>query len=110
MMTKSNHTSRSIVFNVASQLKDAGYETIRAAGPSRPFDLVAWNTDQILFVVVRRSRNSGISKYADEVFHLNDLVRKGLPGQVYFWIYLSQIWLRYQIMPGGALPVEWEGS
>lgn len=104
-MTESNHSSRSIWFDAATQLKEAGYESIRASGPARPFDLVAWNKDQIIFLVVRRTRNSGISKYADEVFNLVDKVRTGIPGQVQFWLYRSQNWLRYRIMPGGALPV-----
>lgn len=106
-MNESNHTSRSIWFDAATQLREAGYESIRVAGSSRPFDLIAWDTDQIIFLVVRRSRNSGISTYATEVTNLAAKVRTGIPGKVFFWLYRSHNWLRYQIMPGGALPTPW---
>ena len=86
-------------------MRASGHQGIRASGPSRPFDLIAWNRDQIIFLVVRRSRNSGISAYADDVFKLVDKVQTGIPGQVQFWLYRSQNWMRYRIMPGGALPV-----
>lgn len=106
-MNESNHTSRSIRFDASSQLKRSGFECVRATGSTRPVDLIAWNREQILFLMVRRSRNCGITKFTEEVSSLVDLVRSGMPGKVHFWLYRSGLWHRYQIMPGGAIPVEW---
>jgi Holliday junction resolvase len=106
-MEDNSHQFRSITFNAATQLKSAGYESVRVAGSGRLFDLIAWKEDTVLFLVLKRSRATGISGYTDEVFHLVDLVKTGkLPGVVQFWIYRSQNWVRYQIMPGGALPIQ----
>lgn len=109
-MSESNHTSRSIWFDASSQLKRAGFECIRATGSTRPVDLIAWNKETIIFLVIRRSRNEGITKFADIVISLVEMVKTGIPGKVYFWLYRSGLWHRYQIMPGGALPVEWGGA
>lgn len=106
-MSESNHTSRSIRFDVSAQLRKAGYECIRATGSTRPVDLIAWSRDQILFLRVRRSRSCGITSYTEDISSLTDLVKSGVPGKVYFWLLRSGLWYRYQIMPGGAMPIEW---
>lgn len=108
-MAVSDHAAHAIVFDVASQLKNAGFNCIKATGSARPVDLIAWNKEQILFLAVRRSRNCGITKYTEEVSSLVDLVKSGVPGKVYFWLLRSGLWHRYQIMPGGAIPIEWSG-
>ena len=108
-MTDTSHTSRSIFFDAAAELAKAGYQCIRVAGSSRPIDLIAWKGEKILFIAVRRTRREGISRFTGDVGRLADLVKTStLPGVVYLWIYLSNHWFRYRIMPGGALPLRGE--
>jgi hypothetical protein len=107
-MTYSSHAARSIFFTAASQLESGGYRTIRVAGTIRPFDIIAWKDRQILFLVIRRSRAGALSVYADTIRDLAGQVNdESIPGMVQFWIFRSQHWFRYRILPGGAVPLEW---
>jgi len=109
MSSGNSHACRSAPIEATTLLHKAGYDVLRTVGSSR-FDLVAWKNGRVLFLVVRRSRNSGISKWADDVFHLVDVVREGkVPGDVQFWVCRSGVWQRHQILPGGAAPVMEEG-
>lgn len=102
-----SHSCRSAPTEASLFLHRAGFETLRTTG-SKLFDLVAWKNGRVLFLVVKRSRNSGITKWADDVFRLVDLVKEGtIPGEVHFWICRSGLWYRYQILPGGAVAKEW---
>lgn len=108
-MEDNSHQYRSITFDAASLLKKAGYESVRVAGSSRLFDLIAWKEENILFLVLKRSRTTGISGFTNEVSYLVDLVKaRKIPGVVQFWIYQSPSWVRYLIMPGGAFPYQGE--
>ena len=110
-MADNNHSSRILSFDVASQRTRAGYHCIRVAGSPRPFDLIAWKGEKILFILLKRSRNAGISRYKDDICRIADLVQtKTLPGAEHLWIYRSSCWVRYQIMPGGAIPARWEAQ
>nr|WP_319539469.1 hypothetical protein [uncultured Methanospirillum sp.] len=105
-MSDSSHTARSITFQAISELRSEGYRTARVAGRSRLFDLIAWKGVEILFVVVRRTRSESITGYSDVVQDLSGCVQeKSVPGTVQFWLYRSNFWFRYLILPGGALPV-----
>ena len=109
MNNRTSHACRSAPIEASTLLHKAGYDVLRTVG-STLFDLVAWKNGQVLFLVVKRSRNSGISKWSEDVFHLVDVVREGkVPGEVQFWVCRSGIWQRHQILPGGAAPVreEW---
>ncbi len=102
-----SHSCRAAPFEAERFLHEAGFETLRTSG-SAFFDLVAWKSGRVLFLAVKRSRNKGISDWSDEVFRLVDLVKEGtVPGEVHFWVCQSREWRRYQILPGGAAPVEW---
>ncbi len=106
-MSDSSHAARSITFEAISELKSEGYRTARIAGTSRLFDLIAWKGTEILFVVVRRTRTAAITGYSDVVRDLSGFVQeKSVPGTVQFWLYRSNSWFRYLILPGGALPVK----
>jgi len=105
-MADNSLTSRAILYHAATDLDRAGYHSVRIAGSSRPFDLIAWNGQSILFISVRRARSGGISRFSEDVVRLAELVNSNtLPGIVYLWIYIFRQWFRYRIMPGGALPV-----
>ncbi len=105
-MADSSHATRSISFDALQELQTGGYRSIRVAGTSRIFDLIAWKGEEILFLVVRRSRSVGIGGFADTVRDLAGFVReKVVPGPVQFWLYRSNTWLRYRILPGGAVPI-----
>ena len=100
-------SGRAAATEAAVFLRKSGFETLRTTG-SHLFDLVAWKDGRLLFLAVKRSRNTGISKWTDEVVHLANLVRGGkIPGEMHFWVCRSGIWHRYQILSGGSAPVEW---
>lgn len=102
-----SHSCRSAPIEASIFLHKSGFDTLRTTG-STLFDLVAWKDGRVVFLTVKRSRNSGISKWSDLVFRLVDLVKAGtIPGEVQFWLCRSHVWHRYQILPGGAAPVEW---
>jgi hypothetical protein len=103
-MAGTNLTARTILFDAAAELDKNGYWSIRVAGSTRLFDLVAWNKEETLFIAVRRTRSGGISRFTHDVSLLASLVNEGpVPGIVQIWIYSSKEWQRYQILPGGAL-------
>ena len=76
----------------------------------RPVDLIAWYKEQIIFFVIRRTQNEGITKFTEVVVSLAEMVKTGIPGKIHFWLYRFGLWHRYQIMPGGAFPLEWGGA
>jgi len=88
-------------------LEKSGYLVVRASNPA-PFDLIAWKDPaDILCVVVRRSKSVCISGYSKQVSALSKLVEEGkAPGKCQFWIKCLSMWKRYQILPGGTLPIE----
>ncbi|MDD1723495.1 MAG: hypothetical protein LUQ07_00030 [Methanospirillum sp.] len=105
-MTDNSHAERSLPFEVTRLLETAGYQSVRIAGSRRPFDLIAWNRENTLFLVVRRARKPGVTAYPDIVHRLATQVsRRSIPGVVQFWVYQSNTWIRYRILPGGAVPL-----
>lgn len=105
-MPDTSHQERAIAFRAASELNESGYKAARVAGSSRLIDIIAWKGDQILFLGVARSRNAGIIRHAKRILALVDKVKTGeFPGKVQFWVYQAGTWRRYEIMPGGALPI-----
>ena len=106
-MEDNRHQSRSITFDAANILKECGYRSVRVAGSKRPFDVVAWKGKSLLFLAVKRSRFEKISDHSQEVYELANMVNSGVPGDVQFWLYNSKACHRYQIMPGGARPIQW---
>nr|WP_319537819.1 hypothetical protein [uncultured Methanospirillum sp.] len=103
-MTGTNLTARTILYTAVAELERAGYHSVRVAGSERLFDLVAWSRKNVLFVTIKRTRNGGISQFSDEVGEIASFLSKNpLPGMVQFWIFTSNTWLIYQILPGGAL-------
>lgn len=52
-----------------TELKQEGYQALRAAGSKGPFDLIAWNAETVRFVQVKRVRNgnNGLAKAAREL-------------------------------------------
>lgn len=91
-------------------LEGQGYQVMRAATPG-PFDLIAWkDPSKILCLCIRRSKLIGISGYAETIRDLAGLVRTDTaPGECQFWIRFPSVWMKFQILPGGALLIE-EGN
>jgi len=105
-MTGTNLTARTILYHAVRELDRAGYQSIRIAGSARLFDLIAWSRKKVLFITVKRTRKGDISRFSDEVGAIASFVSENpLPGMVQFWIYTSDTWQVYQILPGGALRI-----
>ncbi len=103
----SSHSCRAAPIEASHFLQDLGFDTLRVSN-SNLIDLVAWKEGRVVFLAVKRSRSDGIAKYSSQVFQMVDAVReKFYPGELHFWLCRSRVWYRYQILEGGAAPVEW---
>jgi len=103
----SSHTCRAAPIEASHFLQELGFDTLRVSN-SNIIDLVAWKDGRVVFLAVKRSRSDGIAKYSAQVFQMVEAVReKFYPGELHFWLCRSRIWHRYQILEGGAAPVEW---
>ena len=72
------------------------------------FDLVAWRgKEEMIFLLVKSSRSPiTIGSYRSEVRKLTGIVKaQSHPGDIQFWIKSWNEWLRYRIMPGGAVSI-----
>jgi len=104
-MAAGNHSHRSIVFQAVIDLEALGYRTARVAHP-RNFDLIAWKQNELLFIVIKRFRSPGLSRYVDDIAIIVNQIRDGIiPGAAQVWLYQSKLWIKYQIMHGGAVPL-----
>jgi hypothetical protein len=87
-MIESSHQARTVFFGAATRLNSEGYTTLRVAGSSRLFDLVAWKKNELLFLIVKRSRIVDISEFSVEIARIVAELREGnIPAEVQFWIY-----------------------
>jgi predicted transcriptional regulator len=100
--------ARSASTEASSFLRKAGFETIRTTGTT-VFDLVAWKEGRVIFLVTRRSRSTGMTRWIGLVSRLAGLAqRRTVPGEIQFWVCRAGTWYRYRILPGGSVPAEWE--
>lgn len=85
-------------------LQSSGYQAEKITGNSRRFDIIAWNRDAILGLVIRTSKSRGIGGFPTLVGELAEMVQRRLfPGEIQIWILQSHEWNRYQVLPGGAI-------
>ncbi|WP_146201156.1 hypothetical protein [Methanospirillum lacunae] len=108
-------TRRTAEYNARGTLLSEGYSvfrvTERQGGIPNLFHLIAWREDSgILFVRTGSSRMSAHS-FNKQVERLSLYVRTSwFPGDVQFWIAKGGEWDKYQILPGGAIPILEEES
>ena len=101
-------TGRTAEYSARDYLRSKGYEVLHIADAHGPFDLIAWrNKTDLLLIQIKSSRvNVDVSFYQQEIETLVHLVSDGtIPGDIQFWFRSKWNWHRYQILPGGFLPV-----
>lgn len=93
-------------------LRSRGYTVIRSASQESLIHLVAWRgRDRPVFVRIRRSRRPArlaadvVSRWPEDIRELRMLLRR-LDGSIQLWIYSTQGWQIYEILPGGIAEVE----
>jgi len=59
-MNKNYRRGYEIERKAVKELKELGYNAVRTAGSHSPFDVIAWNEDQVRFIQIKRSK-----KYKD---------------------------------------------
>jgi len=101
-------TRRTAEFSARDLLIRKGYGVIRVAqshnNESTGINLVAWDKDGKVLFIYARSR--GRSPISDDIRALSNLTSIcHFPGNVQYWIQDKTGWIRYQINPGGALPL-----
>lgn len=100
-------TERTASYTAKRLLLSRGFSVMMAAGHEL-FDLVAWRgKDEMIFLLVKSSRSPvSIGSYRPEVRKLTSIVKENShPGEIQFWIKSWNEWLRYRIMPGGAVSI-----
>ncbi|NLV28133.1 MAG: hypothetical protein GXY48_13385 [Methanomicrobiales archaeon] len=103
-MDNAGRGGRVAKYTAQSLLKAAGFTAEKVTGRSRTFDIIAWNYDEIIGLVIRTSRSKGISGFSSLVAELGKIVQKRkFPGEIQIWILQSHEWKRYKVLPGGAL-------
>jgi len=101
-------TRRTAEYSAMDLLIRRGYRVIRVAQShtheSAGINLVAWDKDgTVFFIYARSSRRGSVS---DDIHALSNLTSiYHFPGNVQYWIRDNAGWIRYQINPGGALPL-----
>ncbi|WP_146199854.1 hypothetical protein ACKUB1_02985 [Methanospirillum stamsii] len=93
-------------YTARSLLIAAGFTAEKVTGCSRIFDIIAWNHDEIIGLVIRTSRSKGISDFSSLVAELGNIVQKRtFPGEIHIriWILQSHEWKQYRVLPGGAI-------
>lgn len=109
-MAANSHSLRAATFHALARLSLSGYHAERICGKSRLFDIIAWNTERVMFLTVRTSRTRSLSRFSSDILNLCKLVHTHrVPGQIQFWLYCNAEWSQYQILTGGAMPVREAG-
>ena len=87
-----------------SLLRSSGYSAEKITGMSRIFDIIAWDRDRILGLVIRSSKSKGVTGFTSLVSDLSGIGQNRLfPGDIELWILISREWRRYRVLPGGAM-------
>jgi len=105
-MSDRPRSGRVAVHTACTLLTSSGYTAERISGIGRRFDIIAWNHEKLLGIVVRTSRSGGIARFSSLVQMLAELVRRQrFPGDVQVWTLQSHEWRRYRVLPGGAVHI-----
>jgi hypothetical protein len=103
-MSYDTKASRCAIWFAISDLKNRGYLTDRCCGKDRIFDLIAWNRENILGLIIRTSRTKNIRSCHEEILKISALVQtRMIPGKTELWLYHPGGRSRYDIVPGGAI-------
>lgn len=109
-MSYESKARRCAIWFAMSDLRSRGYIIDRCCGKNRIFDLIAWNRESILGLLIRTARTQNIRSYTEEITKISSLVQdRMVPGRTELWLYHPNGRSRYQILPGGAISIKEAG-
>ena len=95
---------RCAIWFAIGDLKARGYLADRCCGKNRIFDIIAWNRDSVLGLIIRTARSQALTSFHDDIVHISSLVQNNqTPGKTELWLYHPGGKSRYHILPGGAM-------
>ncbi len=105
-----HQTRRTVEYEARILLQDLGYEVARVGGRDGAvpglFHLIAWERMRgTLFIRVGSPRMSKPVIRSEILLLSTNLQTVWYPGEVQFWVGEGNYWKRYQILPGGAIPL-----
>lgn len=109
-MSSETRSRRCATWTAISDLRSLGYICDRCIGKDRNFDIIAWNRDSILGLLVRAARTASIRTFQEEISKISTLAQERMtPGSAELWLYHPGGRQRYQILPGGAIIIRETG-
>lgn len=110
-MAADSRVRRCAIWFAISDLKSRGYLIDRCCGKDRIFDIIAWNRENILGLLIRTARSHNIGSRHDEIAKIAALVKdRMVPGKTELWLYHPGGISRYHIVPGGAMFIREAGK
>ncbi|HOJ97788.1 MAG TPA: hypothetical protein PK024_13230 [Methanospirillum sp.] len=105
-MSSETKARRCAIWFAISELRSQGYLIDRCCGRDRTFDLIAWNREHVLSLIIRTARTPDIRTCHTEVTKTSSLVLdRMVPGIPELWLYHPAGKSRYSILPGGAIAI-----
>ena len=103
--------ARRVAVHEAKKLLESNGFTVEVnTATARTYDIIAWNRDQRLCIVVMSSRVRGIHGCPQAIAKLSQHVQSGhILGDTQLWIYRSPGWSTYRIMDRGAYQISVQG-
>jgi hypothetical protein len=103
-------TRRTAEYRAKDLLVHEGYEVVRVTERAGAlpilFHLIAWRQEPGIHLIRIGSSRMSSCTFNKEVERLSFHVKnEWYPGDVQFWIAKGGRWERYQILPGGAIPI-----
>lgn len=103
-------SGQGVAYAVAAWFRQQGYQVVRSRrGVTSPLDLVAWSSEELVLVLIRRTRRVPPSlhaiadRYREEILTLRSLPDpEGSCCSYQFWLSVScHGWRVFEVMPGG---------
>ena len=77
---------------------------------ARTYDIIAWNRDQRLCIVITSPHIHGLQGHRQVIAKLSNQIQSGhILGDTQLWIYRSPGWSTYRIIDKGAYPISVHG-
>ena len=91
-------------------LQDRGFFVVRSAGSKTPFDLIAWNSEDLIFLQIKRTTIPPNARGVSDRYHADLAGGREIPrppnSHFHLWVMVPKKgWWRYEVLPGGIMEV-----
>ncbi|MCX6693975.1 MAG: hypothetical protein NT074_05440 [Methanomicrobiales archaeon] len=91
-------------------LQDRGFFVVRSAGSKTPFDLIAWNSENLIFLQVKRTTTLPSAKEVADRYQADLAGAREIPrpkrSHFQLWVMVPKKgWWRYEVLPSGIMEV-----